>query len=73
MEHYLNPMNTVGIGDPAYFDFQSDGKLDHAVIISKIDPYEVYYAANSSRREEQPMGLVFEMYENLAVHVVHMK
>lgn len=55
-------VNNYGLkkGDVIYMDFDLNGKLDHAAMISKIDSnYNVYYTAHSNPRFDENLNNVY--------------
>lgn len=44
---------TVKVGDVIFFDFDNDGKMDYAGIITKITNGEIYYSGASSYRTNE--------------------
>lgn len=52
--------NQVQPGDLLYFDFDGDGIIDHATIVTKVENGEIYYAGNTVRRFDQPLSESYE-------------
>ena len=50
----------IQVGDIIYFDWESDGVLDHSVIVTEISDDEVYLTYHSTDRERQALSVLLD-------------
>ena len=62
----------IQVGDPMLFDNNSDGKPDHATIISKIDKEKgvIYYAAHTESRDYRDVKEFFSSVFNSSAMII---
>ncbi|NMC57496.1 MAG: CHAP domain-containing protein [Eubacteriaceae bacterium] len=63
----------VKAGDLIYFDNDTDGTVDHAAIISKVDGGMIYYCAHTFSRYNQPLSNYFQTGNTGQIYIVMLK
>lgn len=63
----------VKAGDVIYFDNDTDGTVDHAAIISKVDSGMIYYCAHTFSRFNQPLSHYFQTGNTGRIYIVMLK
>ena len=74
--NYQNLNNTITtynirIGDLIYMDFESDGKIDHAAIINRVENGEIFYSAHTADRFDQ--NLYSAIDSSTTIYILRMK
>ncbi len=59
------------VGDIAYFDWNSNGKVDHATLITKVALKDLYFTAHSIKRKNRSIKITLD--GKMTVYVVHIK
>lgn len=59
-------------GDILYFDFQNDGKIDHAAVVTNVQGYHVWYAQHQPKLKYRHLQKVLAGSPSTRVYLAHM-